>query len=182
MSTCWTSDDGAIGVVTFLEASGDPSRLDGGRLAGCLAGRLGAGGELEGGCRAHAAATNIMLAAGGCHLDVGFGRLQRAATSGVASQLSVWCGIASVGGACSTNIMGLLGLQRNAAGWSTLFDDSGVVYRRKTAQVTTWLASVAVAAIAWVAQCDVVVRRARFGCLTVILEHGAILFIILTVI
>ena len=29
---------------------GDPSRPDSGRLAGCLAGRLGAGGEFEGGC------------------------------------------------------------------------------------------------------------------------------------
>ena len=141
-----------------------------------MAGRLGAGGELKGGCRAHA------VAAGGCHLDVGFGRLQRAATAGVASQLSVWCGTTSVGGACSTNIKGLLGLQRTAAGCSTLFDDSGVVHRRKTAQVTTWLASVVAAAIAWVAQRDVVVRRARFGCLTGILQHGAILFIILTVI
>jgi hypothetical protein len=36
-----------------------------------VAGRLGASGELDGGCRAHAAATNVVLAIGGCLMFVG---------------------------------------------------------------------------------------------------------------
>lgn len=53
----------------------DPSQPDDGRHVGGLAGWLGAGGELEGGCRACATVTKIILAAGGCHMDVGFGCL-----------------------------------------------------------------------------------------------------------
>ena len=87
-------------------AGRDPSRPDGGRLAGGLAGGLTASGELEGGCRAHAAVIKILLAVGGRHMDVGFGCLQRTAAAGVAWQLSVRCGTASKGGACGTGIMG----------------------------------------------------------------------------
>ena len=123
-----------------------------------------------------------MLVATGRHMDVGFGCLQRTAAAGVAWQLSVRRGTASEGGACSTNIVGRLGLQRTAAGCSALLGDSGVVHRRMTAQATTWLASMATVAATWVAQRDVVARRAWFGCLMGILEYGATLLIILTTI
>ena len=69
--------------------------------------------------------------------------------------------------------------KRTAAGCSALLGNFGVVHRRKMAQVTTWHANMAVEAVAWVAQRDAVVRRARFGCLMGILKHGAIPFIIL---
>lgn len=71
-----------------------------------MARRLGANGELEGGCRAQATVTEIMLAVGGCRMDVGVGCLQRTAAVGVAWQLSTRRGTASYGGACSTNIVG----------------------------------------------------------------------------
>jgi len=48
-------------------------------------------------------------------------------------------------------------------------------------QATTWLASMVAVAVAWVAQRDVVIRWARFGCLMGILEMGQHYFIILTV-
>ena len=60
-------------------------------------------------------------------------------------------GTASEGGACSTIIVGRLGLQRTAAGCSALLGDSGVVHHRKMAQATTGLASMAAVAVAWVA-------------------------------
>ena len=65
LSTCWTSDGGAFGVVTFLKAHWwryiSARRW---KATGGLAGRLGVGDELEGGCLAHAAAIKIILAAG----------------------------------------------------------------------------------------------------------------------
>ena len=109
----------------------------------------------------------------GCHMDVGSGCLQRTAVVDIAWQLSVRRGTASVGGACGTIIVGQLGLQRTAAGCSTLLGNSGVVHRRMAAQATTWLASMAAVATTWVAQHDAVVWRACFGCLMGILEHGA---------
>jgi len=93
--------------------------------------------------------------------------------------LLVWCGTASKCGACGTIIVGRLGLHWTAAGCSALLGNSGVVHRRKMAQVTTWHASMAAEAVAWVAQRDAVVRRARFGYLMGILKHGATPFIIL---
>jgi len=65
LSTCWTSDGGAFGVVTFLKAHWwryiSARRW---KATGGLAGRLGAGGEFEGGCLAHAAETKIILTVG----------------------------------------------------------------------------------------------------------------------
>ena len=58
------------------------------------------------------------VAAGGCHMVVDCGSLQRIAAAGVAWQLSVWCGIASKDGAGGFGIMGRLGLQRIAVGCS----------------------------------------------------------------
>jgi len=110
---------------------------------------------------------------------VGSGCLQRTTAAGVVWQLSVRRGTASEDGACSTFMVGRLGLQRTAAGCLVLLSDSGVVHRRKTAQATTWFASLVAVAVLWVAQRDAVVRRARFGCLMGILEHRATLFIIL---
>ena len=110
---------------------------DNGRLAGGLTGRLDEGGELKGGCRARAAATKIILAAGGGHKDVGSCYLQRTMAVDIAWQLLVRRGTVSEDGACDTIIVGRLGLQRTAAGCSALVDNSGVVLRRKMAQVTT---------------------------------------------
>ena len=126
-------------------------------------GRIGAGGDLEGGCRALAVTTKIILSAGGCHVVVGYGCLQWIAAADIAWQLSVRRGTASEGGACSTIIVGRLGLQRTAAGCLALLGNSGVAHRRKMAQATTWLASMVAEAVAWVAQRDAVVRRTRFG-------------------
>ena len=70
LSTCWTSDGGAFGVATSLKVLLVETFL-GQAVEGLPAGRLGAGGELEGGCRAHAAATNFVLAIGGCLMFVG---------------------------------------------------------------------------------------------------------------
>ena len=97
-------------------------------------------------------------------------------------RLSVRCGTTLEDGVCGIDNMGRLGLQRTAAGCSALLGDSGVVHRRMAAQATTWLASMATVAATWVAQRDVVARRAWFGCLMGILEHGATLLIILTTI
>ena len=69
--------------------------------------------------------------------------------------------------------------KRTAAGCSALLGNFGVVHRRKMAQVTTWHANMVVEAVAWVAQRDAVVRRARFGYLMGILKHRATPFIIL---
>ena len=88
-------------------------------------------------------------------------------------------GTASEGGACGTIIVGRLGLQQTVVGCSVLLGNSGVVHRQKMEQATTCLASMAAEAIAWVAQRDAVVRRARLGCLMGILKHGATPFIIL---
>jgi hypothetical protein len=112
-------------------------------------------------------------------MDVGSGCLQRNAAVDIAWQLSVQRGTASEGGACGTIIVGRLGLQRTVAGCSALLSNSGVVHRRKMAQATTWLASMAAEAVAWVVQRDAVVRRARLGSLMGILKHGATPFIIL---
>jgi hypothetical protein len=68
------------------------------------------------------------------------------------------------------------------AGCSALLDDFGVVHRQKTAQATTWLASMAAVAVAWVAQHAAIVQHEWFSYLRGILEHGATLFIILTAI
>ena len=70
-------------------------------------------------------------------------------------------------------------LAADCGGMLTLLGNSGVVHRRKMAQETTWLASMAAVAVVWVAQRDAVIRWARFGYLMGILEHGATLFIIL---
>ena len=124
-------------------AGGDPSRPDGGGLAGGLVGRLGAGGELEGGCRAYAAATNVVLATEGCLMFVGL-----AAYSGL-RRLALLC-------SCRCSV----GQRRRAALTATTrWDDltcsglwravqlrcgySGAVHRRKTAQATTWLVGTA---------------------------------------
>jgi len=97
---------------------GDTSWLGGGKPSGGLAGQFGAGGELEGGCLALAAATKIILAARDGHKDVGSCYLQRTAAVDIAWQLLVRRGTASQGGACGTIIVGRLGLQRTAAGYS----------------------------------------------------------------
>ena len=107
-----------------------------------------------------AVATEIMLEVRGCRMGIGFGYLQRTAAAGIAWQSSVRRGTASKNSTCSSNVMGQLGLHLTTASRSALLGDSGVVHRRKTAQVTIWLASVAAAAIAWVAQRDAVVRPA----------------------
>jgi len=116
---------------------GDTSQPGGGRPYGGLAGRHGVGGELEGGCLALVAATKIILAVGGCHMDVGSGCLQRTAVVDIAWQLSMRRGTASDDGACITITVGRLGLQRTAAGCSALLGNSGVVHHRKMAQATT---------------------------------------------
>ena len=123
--------------------SGDTS-WPGGRRAACsVAGRLDAGGELEGGCRAHAAATNVVLATGGCLMFVGL-----AACSGL-RWLALLC-------SCQCDV----GQHwRMALAATTRWDDltcsglwravklrcgySGAVHRRKTAQATTWLVGTA---------------------------------------
>jgi hypothetical protein len=51
--------------------------------AGGTARWLGVGGRLEGGCRSHVEASEVMLVARGCHMGVGFGCLQRTAAAGV---------------------------------------------------------------------------------------------------
>ena len=104
---------------------------------------------------------------------------QRTTVADVALQPSVRCGTASEDGACGNGIVGRLGLQRTAVGCSALLSDSGVVHCRKMAQATTWLTSLVVVAVAWVAQRDAVVRRAQLGCLMGILKDGATPFIIL---
>ena len=57
--------------------------------------------------------------------------------AGVAWQLSVRCGTASVDGACGNDIVGRLGLQRTAAGGSAELSYVGAVHHRKTAQATS---------------------------------------------
>ena len=79
-------------------------------------GWLGAGGELQGRCLAFVVATKIILAAGGCHMGVGSGCLQRTAAVDIAWQLSVRRGTASEGGACGNDKVGRLDLQRIVAG------------------------------------------------------------------
>ena len=74
-------------------------------------------------------------------MDVGFGCLQRTAAVGIAWQLSVRHGTASEDGACGTIIVGRLGLQWTVADWSGLLGNSGVVHRRKMAQVTSLVCS-----------------------------------------
>jgi hypothetical protein len=122
LSTYWTGGGGALGIVTFLEASlvethlgqmveGLPVAWQGGSLQS---------GELEGGCRAHAAVIKILLAAGGHHMDVSFGCLQRTAAAGVARQLSVRRGTTSEGGTCSTNIVGAAWLAADCGGLLSL--------------------------------------------------------------
>jgi hypothetical protein len=101
----------------------------------------GVDGRLEGGCRAHVVVTNVLPAASGRRMGVGFGCLQRTAAAGVAWKLLVRCGTASEDSACSNDIMGELGLQRTTAGCSASFDNSGAIHRRKTSQTTTWLDS-----------------------------------------
>jgi len=64
----------------------DTSWLGGGKPSGGLAGRFGAGGELEGGCLALAAVTKIILATEGCHKDVGSCYLQWTAAVDIAWQ------------------------------------------------------------------------------------------------
>ena len=127
--------EGAVG--------GDTSWPGGGRTDTGVAGRLSAGGELEGGCRAYAAATNVVLATGGCLMFVGW-----AACSGL-RRLALLC-------SCQCGV----GQRRRAAlAASTRWDDltcsglwwvvqlrcgySGAVHRRKTAQATTWLVGMA---------------------------------------
>ena len=89
---------------------------------------------------------------------VGSDCLQRTTAAGVVWQLSVRRGIVSEDGACSTFMVGRLDLQRTAAGCLILLSDSGVVHRRKTAQATTWFASMVVVAVVCVI-CEV--TRAR---------------------
>ena len=84
-----------------------------------------------------------MVAVEGCRMIVDCGCLQRIAADGIARQPSVRRGTASKDGACGTNIIGQLGLQRTMAGHSALFGDSGVVHRWKTALATTWFATMA---------------------------------------
>jgi hypothetical protein len=65
MSTCWTSDSGALGVVTSLEASVVEIHLDQIMENSPVAwqGGIVQSGKLKGGCRAQAVATEIMLVA-----------------------------------------------------------------------------------------------------------------------
>jgi hypothetical protein len=100
----------------------------------------GAGGWLEGGCRALVAAAKIMPAARSLRLGVGSGCLKQTAAAGVASQLLVRCGTASEDGAHSNVTVGRLGLQRTVARCSASLGDSGAVHRRKMARTTTWFA------------------------------------------
>jgi hypothetical protein len=51
--------------------------------AGGAARWLGASGRLEGVCRSHVEASEVMLAAMGCCIGVGFGCLQQTATAGI---------------------------------------------------------------------------------------------------
>jgi len=125
---------------------GDTSWPGGGRTATGMAGRLGASDKLDGGSRAHAAATNVVLAIGGCLMFVGL-----AACSGL-RRLALLC-----------NCQCGMGQRRRAAlAATTRWDDltcsglwravqlrcgySGVVHRRKTAQATTWLIGMATVA------------------------------------
>ena len=91
--------------------------------------------------------------------------------------LAVWQslvrrGTASKDSTCGTNIIGQLGLQRTTAGHSTLFGDSGVVYRRKMALATTWFPTMAAVAGTRASQRDAVVRRAWFQLSTRFMEAG----------
>ena len=125
---------------------GGTSWPGGGRAATGVAGRLGVGGELEGGCRAHAAATNVVLATGGCLMFVGL-----AACSGLrrlALLCSCRCGAGqrrSVVLAATTRwgdltCSGLWRAVQLRCGYS------GAVHHRKTAQATTWLVGMAMEA------------------------------------
>ena len=104
---------------------GDTSRPGGGKPAVSLAGRLGAGGELKGGCLALATSTKIILASGSCHKDVRSRYLQWTPAVDIACQLLVRRGTASKGGPCGTIIVGQLALQRTVAGCSALLCNSG---------------------------------------------------------
>jgi hypothetical protein len=126
--------------------SGDTSWPGSGRAACGGAGRLDAGGELEGGCRAHEAATNVVLAAGGCLMFVGL-----AACSGLrrlALLCSCRCGVGqhrSAAHAATTRwgdltCSGLWRAVQLCCGYS------GAVHCRKTAQATTWLVGMATVA------------------------------------
>ena len=148
-------------------------------MSGGLAGRLDASGKLKGGCRILRRRPKSYWRPGVVVCALVLGCLQRTAAAGIAWQSSVRRGTASKDGACGTNVMGQLGLQQTTAGRSALLGDSSVVHHRKMAQAITWLASMAAEAIAWVAQRDAVVRRARFDCLMGIFKHGATPFIAL---
>ena len=83
---------------------------DNGRLAGGLTGRLDEGGELKGGLPSSCSGDQIHVGARGSSHGCWFWLLPVAAVADIAWQLSVWCGTASKGGTCSTNIVGWLGL------------------------------------------------------------------------
>ena len=93
------------------------------------------------------AVANIMPAARGLRMGVGFGCLQRIAVVGIAWQLSVRRGTASEDSSCSNDTKGRLGLQRTAAGCSASLGDSGAIHRRKTARTTTCFAGMMAATV-----------------------------------
>jgi hypothetical protein len=122
---------------------GDISRLGGGRTATGVAVRLGAGGELKGGCRAHAAATNVVLATGGCLIFVRLAacsRLQR-----LALLCSCQCGVGQrrMAALAATTRWDDLTCSRLWRAVQLRCGYSGAVHRRKMAQVTTWLVGLA---------------------------------------
>jgi len=122
---------------------GDTSRPGGGRNATGVAERLGAGGELKGGCRAHAAATNVVLATGGCLMFVGL-----AACNGLrrlALLCSCQCGVgqrrrAALAATTRWDDLACSGLWRAV---QLRYGYSGAVHRRKITQATTWLVGMA---------------------------------------
>ena len=128
------------------------------------------------------AATNIMPAARGLRMGVGFGCLQRIAAAGIAWQLSVRRGTASEDGACSNDTMGRLGLQRTTAGCSASLGDSDAVHHWKTAQATTWLAGMMAEAVWRVCNMRLSSGGRGSSISDGVLGNGATLFFILAVI
>ena len=151
-----TSDGGAFGVVTSLEASFSETDLGlwqcrvvvtmGGfcRWRGKAA---GADGWLEGGCSAFVAVAKFTPAGRRLCTGVGSFCLQRTTAAIVAWQLPVRCGTASEDGARNIDTVGRLGLQRTAAGCSASLSDSGAVHRQKTVRTITCFAGMMAAAV-----------------------------------
>lgn len=63
-------------------------------------------GELNGCCRVHVQAVEVMVVARGCCMVVGFGCLQRTVAADVAWQRLVRCGTVSEDGACGNGSVG----------------------------------------------------------------------------